>query len=86
MFEDSVPGVESGRRAGMRVVWIPHEGLRGEYTGREKEVLAGLTGEAEGELHLLGKVGDGWGEQMGSLERFPYERYGIRIGEKKAVV
>ena len=45
VFEDSVPGVESGRRAGMQVVWCPHEGLRREYLGREKEVLAGLTGE-----------------------------------------
>lgn len=45
VFEDSVPGVESGRRAGMQVVWCPHQGLRGEYRGREEEVLAGLTGE-----------------------------------------
>ncbi len=44
VFEDSVPGVEAGRRAGMRVVWVPHEGLLKEYRGREKEVLAGLTG------------------------------------------
>jgi pseudouridine-5'-monophosphatase len=45
VFEDSVPGVESGRRAGMQVVWCPHPGLLGEYAGREEEVLAGLTGE-----------------------------------------
>ena len=45
VFEDSVPGVESGRRAGMQVVWCPHPGLRQEYEGREKEVLAGLMGE-----------------------------------------
>lgn len=45
VFEDSVPGVEAGRRAGMQVVWCPHEGLLNEYRGREKEVLAGLTGE-----------------------------------------
>jgi pseudouridine-5'-monophosphatase len=45
VFEDSVPGVESGRRAGMQVVWCPHPGLLLEYKGREKEVLAGLTGE-----------------------------------------
>jgi pseudouridine-5'-monophosphatase len=45
VFEDSVPGVEAGRRAGMQVLWCPHEGLLGEYKGREKEVLAGLTGE-----------------------------------------
>lgn len=45
VFEDSVPGVESGRRAGMQVVWCPHPELLIEYQGREKEVLAGLTGE-----------------------------------------
>jgi pseudouridine 5'-phosphatase len=45
VFEDAVPGVEAGRRAGMQVAWVPHIGLLGEYKGREKEVLAGLTGE-----------------------------------------
>ncbi|KAF2085123.1 HAD-like protein [Saccharata proteae CBS 121410] len=45
VFEDSVPGVESGRRAGMQVVWCPHPGLLEEYKGREAQVLAGLTGE-----------------------------------------
>lgn len=45
VFEDSVPGVEAGRRAGMQAVWCPHTGLLNEYKGREKEVLAGLTGE-----------------------------------------
>ncbi|KAJ9214801.1 hypothetical protein DTO166G4_3633 [Paecilomyces variotii] len=44
VFEDAVPGVEAGRRAGMRVVWCPHPGLLQEYKGREEEVLAGLTG------------------------------------------
>ena len=45
VFEDSVLGVEAGRRAGMQVVWCPHSGLLDEYRGREKEVLAGLMGE-----------------------------------------
>jgi pseudouridine-5'-monophosphatase len=45
VFEDSVPGVESGRRAGMQAVWCPHPELLVEFRGREKEVLAGLTGE-----------------------------------------
>ena len=45
VFEDSVPGVESGRRAGMQAVWCPHPELLVEYKGSEKDVLAGLTGE-----------------------------------------
>lgn len=45
VFEDSVPGVEAGRRAGMQVVWCPHPELLKEYAGREEQVLAGLMGE-----------------------------------------
>jgi pseudouridine-5'-monophosphatase len=98
VFEDAVPGVEAGRRAGMQVVWCPHPGLLEAYRGREDEVLAGLTGShkesektaAEREADELqagrvqgsgktGKLGDGWGQLVATLEDFPYERYGIRI-------
>ncbi|KAK3058709.1 hypothetical protein LTR09_000274 [Extremus antarcticus] len=41
VFEDSVAGVRSGRRAGMQVVWCPHPDIIREYHGREEEVLAG---------------------------------------------
>ncbi|KAL9617019.1 MAG: hypothetical protein Q9160_008173 [Pyrenula sp. 1 TL-2023] len=43
IFEDSIAGVEAGRRAGMRVVWIPHKGLREVCRGKEHDVLLGLT-------------------------------------------
>lgn len=33
VFEDSVPGVEAGRRANMRVIWVPPQGLLREYRG-----------------------------------------------------
>lgn len=92
VFEDSVPGVEAGRRAGMRVVWCPHPGLLDEYTGREKEVLAGRTGEhstEESDRHReaaikgspghVGQIDDDWAELLHSLEHFQPEKYGIRI-------
>ncbi|KAL6860665.1 hypothetical protein ACO1O0_004696 [Amphichorda felina] len=80
VFEDSVPGVEAGRRAGMRVVWCPHPGLRKEYEGREGEVLAGRTGEAgDVDLHQVGEIGDGWADQMEDLTDFPYAKYGMVI-------
>ena len=51
VFEDSVPGVEAGRRAGMRVVWCPHPELLKLYRGQEREVLAGLaSGSTDQEL------------------------------------
>ena len=99
VFEDSVPGVEAGRRAGMRVIWCPHPGLLKEYKGREEEALAGLTGahkdedekaevveeEAQAEARAKsrpGKIGDGWGQLLETLENFPYPRYRISIPEK----
>ncbi|KAH0494454.1 hypothetical protein TgHK011_001072 [Trichoderma gracile] len=80
VFEDSVPGVEAGRRAGMRVIWCPHKELKALYDGREAEVLAGRTGEAgEVDMHQVGELDDGWGEYLASLEDFPYEKYGIVV-------
>ena len=78
VFEDSVPGVEAGRRAGMRVAWVPHPELFTEYNGREKEVLAGRTGEGgDVDLHQLGEVDDGWADYLENLVNFPYEKFGI---------
>ena len=79
VFEDSVPGVEAGRRAGMRVVWCPHAELLLEYKGREEEVLAGMTGCMEGKA---GEIGDGWAELVRSLEAFDGRKYGFKVGEK----
>lgn len=87
VFEDSVTGVESGRRAGMRVVWVPHPGLLAELKGMEDKVLAGVMGEADrgddgligvdGDKGTVGEVGDGRGELRTSLVGFDYARYGI---------
>ncbi|KAI1104285.1 HAD-like protein [Jackrogersella minutella] len=82
VFEDSVLGVEAGRRAGMRAVWVPHPNLVAEYKGKEKDVLAGRTELYPiGNEEQLGTVDDGWAEQLVSLENFPYEKYGIVISQ-----
>lgn len=68
VFEDSVPGTESGRRAGMQVVWCPHPGLLKEFQGREEEVLAGLMGqhqEEEEQEELEGTIDE---EEMGKAD------------------
>lgn len=80
VFEDSVIGVEAGRRAEMRVVWVPHPDLAVEYQERQKLVLAGRTGLIEiGDNWQLGEVDDGWAECILSLEHFDYGKYGIDV-------
>ncbi|RDW82209.1 HAD-like protein [Coleophoma cylindrospora] len=81
VFEDSVPGIVSGRRAGMRVVWIPNPGLAVEFKGREDVVLAGRGEGSLKDEHELGVPGDGWGEQLLTMEDFSYEKYGIALSE-----
>lgn len=76
----------------MRVVWCPHPELLKVYSGREKEVLAGVTGMqqdrevvdalveagADGRVKgRPGKIDDGWGELLKSLVDFPYRKYGM---------
>jgi pseudouridine 5'-phosphatase len=91
VFEDSIAGVEAGRRAGMQVVWVPHPGLAKVCRGREQEVLTGRTedrgtpeftdrGEEHEELphgSLLSQ--DGKARMLQSLEDFPYAAYGIKV-------
>lgn len=88
VLEDSVPGVEAGRRMGAQVVWCPHPELLKEYRGREAEVLAGLTGAHKDESPQKeetkgqgspGELNDGWAVLLHSLEEFPYERFGINV-------
>ncbi|KAI1741752.1 HAD-like domain-containing protein [Xylaria scruposa] len=80
VFEDSIAGVEAGRRAGMRVVWIPHPDLAVEYQSIQKDVLAGRTGRFEiGDDWQLGEIDDDWAESIPSLEHFDYKKYGILV-------
>ncbi|KAJ5218728.1 uncharacterized protein N7498_000827 [Penicillium cinerascens] len=80
VFEDSVAGVEAGRRAGMRVVWVPHPDVAVEYQAKQKDVLAGRSGITEvGEDWQLGEIDDGWAEMIPNLEHFNYNKYGIMV-------
>lgn len=82
VFEDSVAGVEATRRAGMRVVWVPHPCVAAEYQDpwKQKDILAGRSGMFElGDESQLGDVDDGWAERIFSLEEFSYEAYGIDV-------
>ncbi len=80
VFEDSMAGVEAGRRAGMRVIWVPHPDVALEYQARQKDVLAGRTGMIEiGDDWQLGGIDDGWAESIPGLEHFNYEKYGIYV-------
>ena len=76
VFEDSVLGVEAGRRAGMRAIWCPHPEVLKVYRGKEEEVLAGV---AHGHEEGSGAVGDGWAEMVHTLENFGYAKYGIDV-------
>lgn len=81
VFEDSVVGVEAGRRAGMQVVWVPHPDMAIEYRGQEQVVLAGRTRMVEiGDEEQLGDVDDGWAEMIPRLDYFDYVKYGINVG------
>lgn len=95
VFEDSIAGVEAGRRAGMRVVWVPHEGLAGVTRGREQDVLMGRTEDGKttpvykedrGEDRAPGGravAQDGWAEMIPSLEGFEYAKYGIGVSGER---
>lgn len=80
VFEDSVAGVEAGRRAGMRVVWVPHPDVAAEYDGKQSQVLAARSGMFDlGDEWQLGQLDDGWAESISSLEHFDYDKYGIAV-------
>lgn len=80
VFEDSAVGVEAARRAGMRVVWVPHPDVAVEYETIQKDILAGRTGlfDAEDDRQP-GEIDDGWAESIPSLEHFDYDKYGINV-------
>lgn len=80
VFEDSVVGVEAGRRAGMRVVWVPHPHVAAELKNVQREVLAARTGTSRlGDEWQLGELDDGWAESISSLDEVDFAKYGIHV-------
>ncbi|GBF66382.1 hypothetical protein TMEN_9102 [Trichophyton mentagrophytes] len=80
VFEDSLVGVEAARRAGMRVVWVPHPDLLAEYQDQQKDALATRTGVFQaGDEWQPGEMADDWSETIRILEHFDYERYAIDL-------
>ncbi|KAH0558601.1 hypothetical protein GP486_004747 [Trichoglossum hirsutum] len=81
VFEDSVIGVEAARKAGMRVVWVPHPCARRAYRGQEWRVLSGALGGGESLVEGPGEEGKecGMAEVRDSLVGFEYAKYGIFV-------
>ena len=96
VFEDSVAGVEAGRRAGTRVCWVPHQGLREVYRGKEERVLSGKSDGDEIDSPIDERIRDkrekevghirsedGWAEMRTTLVDFDYARYGLESSRPK---
>ena len=92
VFEDSIAGVQAGRKAGMRVCWVPHQGLREVYRGKERKVLMSESdeedidtpledGKRDEALNVTSHIWseDGWAEMRPNLQDFDYGSYGIKL-------
>jgi pseudouridine-5'-monophosphatase len=80
VLEDAIPGVLSGRRAGMQVLWCPHAGLLEHLREDGGDDVAGMGSDVGRELMQLvrGECGTGWIRLVESLADFQYEWYGIQ--------
>lgn len=83
VFEDSIPGVKAGRRAGMRVVWVQNPTLVDAYQEMLKDMppKGGIFPDV-GEDWELEQINDGWTEIIPSLEEFDYKKYGIVVSSQ----
>ena len=94
VLEDAIAGVESGRRAGMQVLWCPHADILRSCQGIEEHVLMGTAGGVESSHDSLVDVArseedvtsshsrwseDRWARMLSTLEHFPYDDYGIKV-------
>nr|POE78055.1 putative uncharacterized hydrolase [Quercus suber] len=83
VFEDSIRGIEAGRRAGMQILWCPHPGLLEEVKGEAGRILYGPLGSSSDERHNRGNAAEwpsnAWATLLRSLEDFDYKQYGIVV-------
>jgi len=87
VFEDSIFGAVAGRRAGMRVVWVPHKMLLSEFQGHEHKIIETSIRESlakDGNNSRSSAMMDlasnrNWLRLLPSLENFPYLEYGIIV-------
>lgn len=90
VFEDSIQGVEAGRRAGMAVIWCPHPSLLHELLhGPAEDVQSNFrtvfglgnaaiqTMEVTDLAQLINKTSEGWIRLLPTLEDFPFGQYGL---------
>ncbi|EGC43677.1 GS1-like protein [Histoplasma capsulatum var. duboisii H88] len=80
VFEDSVAGVKAGRRAGMRVVWVPHPDLVVEYQAKQKNELFEMADRINIENDCQqNQIDDSCIDIVANLNQFDCEKYGISI-------
>ncbi|KAJ5751503.1 HAD-like protein [Penicillium nucicola] len=78
VFEDSPVGVEAARRAGMRVVWVPHPELADQYDIGRNDAISFSTGAVHtGQVRRAVSLYDSMVEVLPSLQDFSYDKYGI---------
>lgn len=77
VFEDGVPGVVAGRRAGMRVIWVPHQDLVAEFKDRGSELLNDLYKSMDYSQDEELDMRNGWVIQMENLVNFPFDEFEI---------
>lgn len=79
VFEDSLAGVEAARRAGMRVVWVPHPDVVAEWQMRSDLMASGSDVSEGGDEWQLSELDDSWVERISGLNDFDYTKYGIYV-------